>query len=366
MLSQLEDSLSIEVAIVALSSIGEDIPAEFAHKLFEHWGIGKKADDNGLLILLVLDQRKVTFATGYGLEGVLPDALCFRIQQNEMVPWFRKNDFDRGMTEGVRAVTLVLYGSDYEPVSQSTSDNYWKSAGNTLWNFLANQSPMLWIFLILVNVLTYRMKVNKARPKDGSALAAIKVLTLYSPLGCLVLFFPVWPALIAASLWYKFYQKQRVILQSKTCDSCKAVALQLLSNELATPLLSASEQMEHKLGSAIHRIYQCTSCGWILRYKSVVGSEYKMCNQCHTIASKRISPWKTVKEATYSDAGLEVADYLCLMCGDKKQTTQKIPRKTPPNSDSPSNSHSSSSSSSSSSGSFGGGRSGGGGASSSF
>ncbi len=76
--------------------------------------------------------------------------------------------------------------------------------------------------------------------------------------------------------------------------------------------------MEHKLGSAIHRIYQCTSCGWILRYKSVVGSEYKMCNQCHTIASKRISPWKTVKEATYSDAGLEVADYLCLMCGDKK------------------------------------------------
>ena len=92
MLSQLEDSLSIEVAIVALSSIGEDIPAEFAHKLFEHWGIGKKADDNGLLILLVLDQRKVTFATGYGLEGVLPDALCFRIQQNEMVPWFRKND----------------------------------------------------------------------------------------------------------------------------------------------------------------------------------------------------------------------------------------------------------------------------------
>ena len=128
--------------------------------------------------------------------------------------------------------------------------------------------------MILVNVLTYRMKVNKARPKDSSALAAIKVLTHYSPLGCLVLFFPVWPALIAASLWYKFYQKQRVILQSKTCDSCKAVALQLLPNELATPLLSASEQMEHKLGSAIHRIYQCTSCGWLLRYKSITISEY--------------------------------------------------------------------------------------------
>ena len=41
-------------------------------------------------------------------------------------------------------------------------------------------------------------------------------------------------------------------------------------------------------------------------------------------------PVENIKEPTYSDAGLEVADYLCLMCGDKKQTTQKIPRKTPP------------------------------------
>ena len=55
-----------------------------------------------------------------------------------------------------------------------------------------------------------------------------------------------------------------------------------------------------------------------------------MCNQCHTIASKRISPWKTVKEATYSDAGLEVADYLCLMCGDKKaDNTEDSPQDTP-------------------------------------
>ena len=211
--------MSIEVTVVALPSIGEDIPAEFAHKHFEHWGIGKKADDNGLLILLVLDQRKVTFATGYGLEGVLPDALCFRIQQNEMVPWFRKNDFDRGITEGVRAVTLVLYGSDYEPVSQGTSDNYWKSASNTLWNFLANQPPMLWVFLILVNVITYLMKVNKARPKDSSALAAIKVLycffqsglhLLRHPYGTSstknnVLFCRVKPAILAKLWLYNFY-----------------------------------------------------------------------------------------------------------------------------------------------------------------
>lgn len=55
-----------------------------------------------------------------------------------------------------------------------------------------------------------------------------------------------------------------------------------------------------------------------------------MCNQCHTIASKRISPWKTIKEPTYSDAGLEVADYLCLMCGDKSRQHRRSPARHPP------------------------------------
>ena len=149
--------------------------------------------------------------------------------------WFRgleKNDFDRGMTEGVRTVTLVLYGSDYEPVSQSTSDNYWKSAGNTLWNFLANQSPMLWIFLILVNVLTYRMKVNKARPKDGSAISSNQSPDYFnSPLGCLVfVFFPgSGPLHLFAVIpyGYKFLPKTTCYFcRVRTCDSCKAVALQ--------------------------------------------------------------------------------------------------------------------------------------------
>lgn len=54
-----------------------------------------------------------------------------------------------------------------------------------------------------------------------------------------------------------------------------------------------------------------------------------MCNQCHTIASKRISPWKTIKEPTYSDAGLEVADYLCLMCGDKSRQHRRFPARHP-------------------------------------
>lgn len=372
MLSQLEDSLSIEVAVVALPSIGEDTPTEFAHKLFEHWGIGKKADDNGLLILLVLDQRKVTFETGYGLEGVLPDAICFRIQQKAMVPWFKKGDFNEGMVQGVEAVTLTLYGSDYESASQNTWSSYWEEIVEVFRDFWADIPlvPQL-IFgfvLILLNVIVGIVKVNGARPKNNTASAAIHVLTHYRPLGCgcFILFFPVWPALVVVSLWYKYCQYRRVVLQSKTCDSCKAVALQLLPDELAEPLFSASERMENHLKSAIHRIYRCNSCEWTLRFNSAVTSEYKMCNQCHTIARKQVGPWVTIKEPTYTDNGLEVADYVCQMCGDKKQAKQMIARKVRNTSSTSSSGGHGRSGGGSRRGSFGGGRSGGGGATSSF
>ena len=63
-LQQLEDSLTIEVAVVALNSIGEEDPHEFAVTLFNRWGVGKAEDDNGLLILLTRDIRDITSRPG--------------------------------------------------------------------------------------------------------------------------------------------------------------------------------------------------------------------------------------------------------------------------------------------------------------
>src|SRR5659263_129266 len=66
-----QQQLSAEVFVVALQSTGDVDLKSFATELFNSWGIGKKGKDNGLLILLVLDQKKVTMETGYGTEGVL-------------------------------------------------------------------------------------------------------------------------------------------------------------------------------------------------------------------------------------------------------------------------------------------------------
>ena len=101
-LARLEESTGIETAVVMLPSIGEEDIFNFAHELFRQWGIGKQKSNNGLLILFVMDQRKVRFTVGYGLK---------RIQMQRMVPRFKAGDWDGGMVDGVRAAAQVLDGS---------------------------------------------------------------------------------------------------------------------------------------------------------------------------------------------------------------------------------------------------------------
>ena len=97
-----------QVAVVAVNDIASDDVFTFAHKLFSSWGVGLDKSDNGLGIILVLDKREIRFVTGYGLEGILPDAVCKRIQQRYMVEPLGAGDYDKGMVDGVAAVATLL------------------------------------------------------------------------------------------------------------------------------------------------------------------------------------------------------------------------------------------------------------------
>lgn len=155
MLGQLEEGSGIEVAVVMLPSIGNDDIFDFAHNLFRKWGIGKKKENNGLLVLFVMDQHKVRFTTGYGLEGTLTDALSKRIQMNEMVPAFKEGKWDEGMVKGVRATVAILKG-------EVAADQYGATSANgndeELTTFDVIAISMVFIIIILVIVLACRDK----------------------------------------------------------------------------------------------------------------------------------------------------------------------------------------------------------------
>ena len=110
-LYNLEQNTGIQTLVVAVTGIEGGDCFDFAYRLGKEMGVGQKGRDNGLVILLSTDERCIQFATGYGLEGVLPDAICKRIQSRYMLEAFSQGDWDTGMVEGIRAVNGYLDGS---------------------------------------------------------------------------------------------------------------------------------------------------------------------------------------------------------------------------------------------------------------
>ena len=102
-----------QTAVVAVAEIDSDDVFEFAYELFSSWGVGSKSN-SGIGILLVEEAREIRFVTGYGVEGVLPDAICKRIQMQYMLPYFRNGDYSSGMVAGVEAIRAVLNGSELD------------------------------------------------------------------------------------------------------------------------------------------------------------------------------------------------------------------------------------------------------------
>lgn len=107
-LTILRDSSRAEVAVVMLHSIGDENPKTFATDLFNYWHIGNQETNNGLLILFVMNQRRVEFETGYGLEQTLTDAKCYSIQQKYMVPRFKQAYYGQGVVDGVNEIKHFL------------------------------------------------------------------------------------------------------------------------------------------------------------------------------------------------------------------------------------------------------------------
>ena len=110
-LHALQQKTGIQTLVVAVTGIEGGDCFDFAYRLGQEMGVGQKERDNGLVILLSTDERCIQFATGYGLEGILPDAICKRIQNRYMLPYFKDDDWDAGMVAGIRAVNGYLDGS---------------------------------------------------------------------------------------------------------------------------------------------------------------------------------------------------------------------------------------------------------------
>lgn len=109
-LTAFDDSTSTQIAVVLIPSLeGYDI-SDYTVRLAEKWGVGSAENDNGVMLLVSIGDRKVTIQTGYGVEGALPDAIAKRIIENEIKPAFKAGDYYTGLEKGTDAIIAYTKG----------------------------------------------------------------------------------------------------------------------------------------------------------------------------------------------------------------------------------------------------------------
>lgn len=100
LLTSFNAATGIKIAVVTVPSLDDITVEDYATRLFETWGIGKKGEDNGLLILVAPNERKMRIEVGYGLEKALNDAAAGRTIRDTMIPFFKEGDFSGGIIAG--------------------------------------------------------------------------------------------------------------------------------------------------------------------------------------------------------------------------------------------------------------------------
>jgi uncharacterized protein len=104
-----EDSTTNQIVVVLIKSLDGDVLEEFALRAaHDVYKLGQADKDNGILLLIVTDDRKMRIEVGQGLEGVLPDALASQIIRNEIAPHFRETNYDAGVEAGVHAIIKAI------------------------------------------------------------------------------------------------------------------------------------------------------------------------------------------------------------------------------------------------------------------
>lgn len=142
-LRNFNDTSSTQIAVVTVPSLEGYDPNDYAQRLAEKWGIGQKGKDNGILLLVKPKSQRengqVAIAVGYGLEGVVPDAIASRIIRNEIIPQFQNGNYYAGINNATD-VLMKLTGGEF------TAEQYAKKGDSDTGGWIV--LPFLVVFLV--------------------------------------------------------------------------------------------------------------------------------------------------------------------------------------------------------------------------
>ncbi len=169
-LTQFERDTSNQLVVAIYPHMASDSAIEdYTVRVAQSWGVGLKDKKNGAVLFIFSSDHKLYLQVGYGLEGVLPDALCQQIIANEITPKFRTGDYAGGVTAGVHAMIAATRG-EYKGTGRSVADRRGNS-GNL---------PLPVIILLFVVFIGFSVLIRRAR---GSAVYGRNGRTIFIPGG---------------------------------------------------------------------------------------------------------------------------------------------------------------------------------------
>jgi len=150
--AQLKTQTKAHVVAVTIKSLEGSVLSDYSLAILRQWGVGDKALNNGVVILVAVGDRQSRIEVGYGLEGRLPDAKTGRIQDQYMIPYFQKGDYDQGVLNGYQAVVGEVaqeygaqIGADATQVAESRPANH-----NGFWDMLPWWARIIIVVVVLL------------------------------------------------------------------------------------------------------------------------------------------------------------------------------------------------------------------------
>jgi uncharacterized protein len=139
-LAAFETKSSDQVVVVTVPSLGGEEIEPFSNRLYRAWALGQKQENNGVLLVVAPNDRKVRIEVGYGLEGTLTDLLSKLIIENAIIPAFRSGDYAGGISRGVDGILTVLSGDAAELEARAKR------------NIQEQSSDVDWVMLIFATI----------------------------------------------------------------------------------------------------------------------------------------------------------------------------------------------------------------------
>ncbi|MBO0392940.1 TPM domain-containing protein [Stenotrophomonas maltophilia] len=120
---QLQARKGAQLQVLVVPSVGDDGIEAYAQRVFDQWQLGRAGVDDGVLLLVAVQDRRVRIQTGYGLEGTIPDAYAARIIDKAIVPRLREGDLDQGLLDGSKVLVALIDGEPLPPQEDSSARN---------------------------------------------------------------------------------------------------------------------------------------------------------------------------------------------------------------------------------------------------